>query len=280
MMELCEVCHLKERRYVCPGCAMKTCSLPCVKAHKQNTSCDGKRKLSTFVKLENFTDKELLDDMNFLESTSRKIRCIEGGSFRVPTAPVAGGLINSTTSARCSKVLLDILVRAAAMRKVSLKLSPFLTTRRKRNSTHCGCRSMHRLNDRTKMFWHIQWVCESHRFDQKSVNENLLLGELLRNLRHLAEKQLKSAVDDACLSETCTFVSSFSSLCEVDEAAELKIGMLAEHLNKKNAVYILDNTLSIRDNLAGKTVVEHPVFIIIPADKLSDYHQIDCETQR
>ena len=43
----------------CPGCSVRSCSLPCVKAHKQHTGCTGKRQQTQFVPLSQFDDNLL-----------------------------------------------------------------------------------------------------------------------------------------------------------------------------------------------------------------------------
>lgn len=272
---MCEVCLREEHKYVCPGCAMKTCSLPCVQLHKKTTSCNGKRKVIDFVKLAHYTEKNLLDDLNFLESTSRSIKDSDVSSFRKPHEQ--GGSVSmrspSGSNVHCSQMILAKLTKTAALRNVRLRLAPFLTTRRKRNSTYCNSGNVYKVNKHTKMFWHVQWICEGHRFDQTSLDENVILEDALELLSNSVELQRKTATKDETCGETCSFGKSLhvKALQEPADKEGPIIGMLAEHLNKETAIYRLDNKLSIRDNLRGKTVVEHPVFIFIPIDKLSSY---------
>ncbi|KAK8253286.1 hypothetical protein V6Z12_1Z015400 [Gossypium hirsutum] len=55
----CEECKKKASKYKCPGCCLRTCSLPCVNAHKQRTGCTGKRNITSFVPLSRFDDNLL-----------------------------------------------------------------------------------------------------------------------------------------------------------------------------------------------------------------------------
>ncbi|RWW24342.1 hypothetical protein GW17_00011373 [Ensete ventricosum] len=57
---LCEECGSNPWKYRCPGCSILTCSLPCVKSHKERTSCTGKRNRTEFVRLSHFDDKLLI----------------------------------------------------------------------------------------------------------------------------------------------------------------------------------------------------------------------------
>ena len=57
---LCEVCSETPHRYTCPGCERKTCSLPCIKKHKEESGCNGKRDRLKFVSLQEFDDRVLM----------------------------------------------------------------------------------------------------------------------------------------------------------------------------------------------------------------------------
>lgn len=57
---LCEECKSSPSKYKCPGCSIQSCSLPCVKSHKERTGCTGKRNQTQFVPLSQFDDNVLL----------------------------------------------------------------------------------------------------------------------------------------------------------------------------------------------------------------------------
>ncbi|KDO46088.1 hypothetical protein CISIN_1g047076mg [Citrus sinensis] len=57
---ICQECKYKVSKYKCPGCSIRTCSLACVKAHKQRTGCSGNRNVTQFVPLSQFNDNILL----------------------------------------------------------------------------------------------------------------------------------------------------------------------------------------------------------------------------
>lgn len=56
----CEECKSNPSKYKCPGCSIQSCSLPCVKAHKVRTGCNGKRNQTQFVPITQFDDNILL----------------------------------------------------------------------------------------------------------------------------------------------------------------------------------------------------------------------------
>ncbi|EOX96760.1 HIT-type Zinc finger family protein, putative isoform 3, partial [Theobroma cacao] len=68
---VCEECKNKASKYKCPGCYLRTCSLPCINAHKHRTGCNGRRNNTRFVPLSQFDDNLLLSDYNLLEETKR-----------------------------------------------------------------------------------------------------------------------------------------------------------------------------------------------------------------
>ncbi|XP_065907857.1 box C/D snoRNA protein 1-like [Dysidea avara] len=66
-------CHSSEAKYRCPGCDVRTCSVGCVKAHKVERECDGKRCKTAFVSQTEFSDNHLLSDYRFLEEVGSYI---------------------------------------------------------------------------------------------------------------------------------------------------------------------------------------------------------------
>ena len=66
VLEKCEVCHLQPFKYKCPRCGRKSCSLNCIKLHKERNSCTGVPDKATFVDLKGFTLQQLRKDMGYL----------------------------------------------------------------------------------------------------------------------------------------------------------------------------------------------------------------------
>ncbi|CAM9565706.1 unnamed protein product, partial [Ectocarpus sp. 13 AM-2016] len=84
VVQKCQVCGEKDRRYCCPRCGKLTCSLPCYKRHKKEEGCNGKRDKVAFVGLQDFTDAHLRSDFNFLEDA---MRCVDGGRRELARRP-------------------------------------------------------------------------------------------------------------------------------------------------------------------------------------------------
>lgn len=69
----CGVCKAKDWKYKCPRCTIQTCSLPCIRIHKNETGCSGIRSQTHFVSLKEFDTNQLKSDFHFLENISRAI---------------------------------------------------------------------------------------------------------------------------------------------------------------------------------------------------------------
>ncbi|GFS75061.1 hypothetical protein NPIL_576091 [Nephila pilipes] len=69
---LCSTCE-EPSKYRCPKCSTLSCSLNCVKAHKEKSGCDGVRDKTAFVPLDEFTDRHFKSDYHFLEDALRTI---------------------------------------------------------------------------------------------------------------------------------------------------------------------------------------------------------------
>ena len=57
--EICAQCGTDVAKYRCPRCNIRTCSAGCVKAHKDDTGCTGKRDRTAYVSLREFDDRQL-----------------------------------------------------------------------------------------------------------------------------------------------------------------------------------------------------------------------------
>ncbi|EPY21759.1 hypothetical protein STCU_07368 [Strigomonas culicis] len=71
-MKVCCVCG-STALYTCPGCARRTCSITCVRVHKEDFGCSGERDIAQKVTLSEFTDTQLQRDYHFLENCQRVI---------------------------------------------------------------------------------------------------------------------------------------------------------------------------------------------------------------
>ncbi|KAI9107309.1 hypothetical protein K1719_021697 [Acacia pycnantha] len=172
--KLCEECKSNPWKYKCPGCSIRSCSLPCVKAHKQRTRCSGKRNQTQFVPICQFDDNLLLSDYNLLEDmkrvaeSARRMRTKFGSHFMMP-------------------LQLKSLQNAAGSRKTNLLLLLKGMSKREKNQSRY---------DRRKMLisWTIEW--RFHQTDivlvDHGVNENASFALFWRSILSLYPKGPKS----------------------------------------------------------------------------------------
>ena len=88
----CTVCKSATSLYKCPGCSITTCSCECVKQHKIQSGCNGKRNRAEFVSKSGFNDQNLRSDYHFLEDTLQ----LRTSAQRTAGKSFGGGLNSKT----------------------------------------------------------------------------------------------------------------------------------------------------------------------------------------
>ncbi|XP_055020742.1 box C/D snoRNA protein 1 [Boleophthalmus pectinirostris] len=163
----CAVCGSEEAKYTCPRCLTHSCSLLCVKKHKEDTGCSGVRDKTAFVALSQFDEMNLLSDYRFLEDTGRfSDGATRDALIRVP---------HVTMKAKC-------FMSNARKMNINLRLLPCTFTRSKENSTF--------FNSKEKRFmWHLKLLFphSSAEFTQRRVSDQLTLLEILNPYIHPTE---------------------------------------------------------------------------------------------
>lgn len=56
----CQVCREQPSKYTCPRCSMRTCSVGCVKQHKQDNDCSGERSKTHFVSRDQYNYSNMM----------------------------------------------------------------------------------------------------------------------------------------------------------------------------------------------------------------------------
>ncbi|KAJ3683238.1 hypothetical protein LUZ60_013465 [Juncus effusus] len=165
----CEECRENKWKYRCPGCGLVSCSLPCVKSHKQRTACTGKRPRTDFVPISKFDDKTLLSDYSLLEETKRVADLARRmkRSFGTNSVP---GLIPQR---------LKMLRKAAYRRKTSLFFLPKGMSRNECNKSRFDQRS-------NCIYWTLEW--RFHSIETSLIDHNVSENESLESIieKHLS----------------------------------------------------------------------------------------------
>ncbi|XP_070531831.1 box C/D snoRNA protein 1-like [Ptychodera flava] len=229
---LCEVCVEGRAKYRCPRCAIQTCSLSCVKVHKRDTECDGTRDKTAYVAMKEFTDQSLLSDYRFLEDVDRKADSITRDQRR---------------KHRTLPKHLYNLVRMARLRKVTVKILPYVFTKRKINSSMFSTRDQ-------EILWHIEWIfpqCEV-KYSDRRISETTLLKNVL-------EKYVDPSKGDPVIRQRLKkYVSAGLD--------NITLFMKVENRSAQSVRYhLLNMNQTIADNLLNKYIVEYPtIHVVLP----------------
>ncbi|XP_033821084.2 box C/D snoRNA protein 1 [Periophthalmus magnuspinnatus] len=234
----CALCGCEEAKYTCPRCLTHSCSLFCVKKHKEDTGCSGVRDKTTFVALSQFDEMNLLSDYRFLEDTGR-----------FSDGPTRDALIKVPRVSMKAKRFMSI----ARKMNINLRLLPCTFTKSKENSTF--------FNSKEKRFmWHLKLVFPHSRaeFTQRRVSDQLTLLEILNSYIHPSES------DPAARQKLKMYVH--------EPLEHVKVFMKSEG-RKANSVryHELDLHKSLRDNLSYKTLIEYPVLHVVLRAHWKDY---------
>ncbi|KAK4802167.1 hypothetical protein SAY86_000370 [Trapa natans] len=243
---ICEECRQMPSKYKCPGCSIRTCSLPCVNSHKHRTGCPGKRDRSKFLPLSCFNDSVLLSDYNMLEEVKRVAESSQRTRAKLcPYSPYRLPLF------------LRGLRSAAASRKTKLLFLSNGMSKRVRNQT--------RYDHRKRLIsWTIEWqfpsvdvVLYDHGIPEDAnlrsvIKSHLQLGPWNHHLRRFCDVQLD----------------------------QLKFFIRKHHKGPNSPFRELDIDAPIRQQLADLVILEYPVIhVFLPTDSydfeiLKDIHPI------
>ncbi|XP_057446408.1 putative box C/D snoRNA protein SPCC613.07 [Lotus japonicus] len=233
---LCEECKSNASKYKCPGCSVRSCSLPCVKAHKVRTGCTGKRNRTQFVPLSQFDDSVLLSDYNLLEEVKRVAESAQRMRTKLRLYPYFK-----------LPYPLKSLGSAAASRRTKLLFLPSRMSKREMNQT--------RYDQRKKAIsWTIEWRFHSTDIvlHDHGVDENSSLCSIL-------EKHLKPGPWNHQLREFC-----------VDQIDCLKLFICKYPKGPRSPFKELDMKAPIRQQLANIVILEFPVvFVFFPSHNIN-----------
>ncbi|KAM5148935.1 box C/D snoRNA protein 1 [Mantella aurantiaca] len=239
----CETCGSEEAKYKCPRCMKYSCSLPCVKKHKVESSCNGVRDKTAFVPLSKFSDIHLLSDYRFLEDAGRVSDC----SSRDASLP-----------RHTSNKFLNYLKNRARKHDMDLKILPIGFSKRRANSTFYNKKEQ-------RFYWHLKLVfpqCKAE-YTERRVPDDRKLSEILKNYIDPAEsdptirQRLKEYVGSPC---------------------DIKVFMEAEKKEPgQKRYYELDTSKNLRENLQKKTVIEFPTLYVTLKGFSKDMVLVDQE---
>ncbi|XP_053286555.1 box C/D snoRNA protein 1 [Pleuronectes platessa] len=234
----CVVCRSEEAKYRCPACLTHSCSLPCVKKHKEKSGCSGVRDRAAFVPLSQFDEMALLSDYRFLEDTGR----FADGSTRDRLVRVPRTTFKAKRLAANARKL-----------NITLRFLPITFTKSKENSTFF-------LSKEKQFMWHLKFmfIQSKTEFSQRRVSDSQTLKQLLTPYIHPTES------DPVTRQKLKVYVQAPSN--------HVKVFLKAEG-RKANSVryHELDIQKSLRDNLSYKTLIEYPVLHVVLREHWKEY---------
>eukprot|EP01135_Chromosphaera_perkinsii_P001767 Nk52_evm36s210 gene=Nk52_evmTU36s210 len=133
----CVICIGGSAKYTCPGCARRTCSLDCVRAHKAQYGCSGKRDRTCYVSIADgsYTERNFFSDYVLLEEAARASenasRERRGGVIKRARLGGGGAVGNSHQSAK-----VKFLIRGCKKRGIEYKVLPSGMQRHRGNTSY------------------------------------------------------------------------------------------------------------------------------------------------
>jgi hypothetical protein len=277
--EKCAMCQLNEHKYKCPRCEMKTCSLACCRQHKQSTSCSGVRDKVRFVDKEQFDERLLLNDYQFLEEQARLVDNYQRfeESDNIGKAHGGGNSISNALKPLHYGVYENLRKFVQKNYNIKLLIMPAQSTRHLNNRT--------RFNRHSSMVsWSLEFVFhldgsgnqrELFKFDTKayifSAKESVksVVLQFYRKFKPtLFERERLTKKSEFLL---CT---QYGDLLEKETALDDQLDVLYEVLDYKKSkrYFIKFNTQqSLEENLRNKTIIEYPTLHVIRSENLKDY---------
>ncbi|EFJ27415.1 hypothetical protein SELMODRAFT_412185 [Selaginella moellendorffii] len=231
----CDECGQSAAKYKCPGCGLRSCGLPCVKAHKARIGCTGKRDPTAFVKISDFDDNRIMSDYNFLEEALRVADVAKRSKYK------------SFVGGRKPGVLKELIYQAR-FRKTKFVHMANGMSRRIANTTYFN-------RKRKCMYWRVEWIF--HSTDIRLVDENL---DEHVNLGTVLEKHLSPQ------SHSPTARHQLREFLQ-QPVDQLKLLFKKELDDAKESYYELNINESLRQQLSFKTVLEFPeIRVVLPSD--------------
>lgn len=253
-------------KYTCPKCEVRTCSLVCVNLHKKELDCDGIRDKAKFIPLTSFADLDLLSDYRFLEQVGRLIDTKKRN-------PERRYMRQSNLRQNNLPVHLHKLRCAASYRKVSLLFMPQIFNRHKENTTFFNWKT-------NELFWRIEWIfpqAQNIKWIVERTLDNIRLSTLMEQVLDPVSSENESDIEKLNIKLALADKLQFYRAAGL---TSIKVLLKAEKVKKAHSkFYELDLTLTLRENLENKAIVEFPTLYVIMKDHSNMYEIIDTDEE-
>ncbi|KAI0563742.1 hypothetical protein FGB62_34g013 [Gracilaria domingensis] len=309
----CDSCARKGKvqvsQYRCPACLRCSCSLACVKDHKQHYNCSGVRDKTAPVPKRDYDEHNLVSDYSLLEDAKRKkdeASRNRAKNFYNPRAP-------QKLPDPIPRHKQRLMGREAAKRGIDLRFMPNVFYRHRRNTSHIKPVDYSNADEKDGattfeghqrpfdkiMVWRVDVqfsgtdggirLVEIHDLDEEA-NMNDVLERAVKALHIRKEPRLNGAVDPYLqysglpASQLNTYIKNEISLgarraqpSSLPNFPKYKRRKTADgrvdfgHLELDTRAYILVNTdKTLRESLHSALVVEHPILYVAPKGSQED----------
>uniref|UniRef100_A0A0D9S6V1 Box C/D snoRNA protein 1 n=1 Tax=Chlorocebus sabaeus TaxID=60711 RepID=A0A0D9S6V1_CHLSB len=248
-MSRCETCGTEEAKYRCPRCMRYSCSLPCVKKHKAELTCNGVRDKTAYVSIQQFTEMNLLSDYRFLEDVARTADHISRDAFL--KRPI-------------SNKHMYFMKNRARRQGINLKLLPNGFTKRKENSTFFD-------KKKQQFCWHVklQFPQSQAEYIEKRVPDDKTINEILKP--YIDPEKSDPVIRQRLKAYICS---------QTGVQILMKIEYMQQNLVR---YYELDPYKSLLDNLRNKVIIEYPTLHVVLKGSNNDMkvlHQVKSESTK
>ncbi|KAM5477044.1 Box C/D snoRNA accumulation [Microsporum audouinii] len=190
LTELCAICHEKRRKYKCPRCASRTCSLACSRRHKLWSQCSGLRDPAAYLKRSELATPAAFDkDFNFLTGIERSLERAEvDAEARGIDLLADAGLNGGKAKQRCDQVRGEVpLQRGLERSGVRIVKAPKGMTRNKLNTSHWH-------KKQKCLSWAVEWIFPGGEKTISKCLDTTSVGTALTRLSLIKELGFSSRV--------------------------------------------------------------------------------------
>ncbi len=270
----CEICKLRQYKYKCPRCLLKTCSLLCVKKHKKQFNCSGvKDKFS-----KTFTNQnEFNKDIKYLNETLRDSNASCKKAY----------LLNEEDDEKKAREKRNKYIRKCAkkFRGINLHSSPTIMKKFSENKSYVDYKNK-------RFFWTVKLNISVNFGDKKNPLTDSLTDPLINSIessnstcnkyQHLfpqpfddIEYSIKDILDYFIKNkqemnfELLRFINSIPEETILNSTLlyriDIKENQVKGKVIKLNKMIYEEcgKDLMLKDILEGKDVYEYPEFLIV-----------------
>ena len=241
-------------------CETRSCSLACVNIHKKAKGCDGKRDKVKFKRKGDMDDLDIVSDFRLLEEVGRGLDQCRRDKIKRSTR-------QGTEVMRAPRLPRQLmrLQQEARSREVKLQILPPHFVRRKENTTVFKAKMR-------QIFWKVELVFPHCQAGRRSVSLPAVSErtKVWRLIEEQVEAEVKSDEDDFIL---------YKSLSYGGLSFYLKTEGMTGRNQKKRLFYPLDLKRSLKTNLKGAMIVEHPVIHVVSKAEDMNYREEEEEDE-